>query len=262
MQQKPSAAAVAGIDRDQCGRRSNPPIATADHRGQLRRCQLRRRPSAMATSAPAALASALGGGGMGVPGSMKGRCNQADRRQATCATTAAKPEYDKKVVKGLDWLKEQSERRRLVGQRLSRSTMTAFALLAFSGHCETVDSPKYGKTLVARRSTYLVDFGRKNNGNLGKRRQPPLLRARHRHLRTVPRLTRSTKTRAPRPSQSPALRCATRSQSLSKARPKAAAGSTVMARTASVTSPSPDGISKRSRLPSSPAASSPASIRR
>jgi hypothetical protein len=107
-----------------------------------------------------------GGGGMGVPGSMKGRCNQADRAKRL-RENGGKPEYDRKVVKALDWLKEQQNQDGSWGSGYPVA-MTAFAILAFSGHCETVDSPKYGPTLV-KAINYLVDFGRQNNGNLGAR---------------------------------------------------------------------------------------------
>ncbi|MFT4548271.1 MAG: hypothetical protein ACI8XO_003972 [Verrucomicrobiales bacterium] len=106
-----------------------------------------------------------GGGGMGVPGSMKGRCNQADRAKRL-RENGGKPGYDKQVVKALDWLKTQQNADGSWGTA-HPVAMTGFAILAFSGHCETVDSPKYGKTLVAA-INYLVDFGRQNNGNLGK----------------------------------------------------------------------------------------------
>ena len=106
-----------------------------------------------------------GGGGLGVPGSMKGRCNQADRLKRL-RDNGGKPEYDKKVVKALDWLKKTQNQDGSWGGTYPVS-MTAFALLAYSGHCETVDSPKYGATLV-KAINYLVDSGRKNNGNLGK----------------------------------------------------------------------------------------------
>jgi hypothetical protein len=105
-----------------------------------------------------------GGGGLGVPGSMKGRCNQADRSKRL-RENGGRPEYDKKVVKGLDWLKSKQNENGSWGDSYPVA-MTGFAILAFSGHCETVDSPKYGKTLV-KAINYLVDFGRDNNGSLG-----------------------------------------------------------------------------------------------
>jgi len=46
--------------------------------------------------------------------------------------------------------------------------MTGFAILAYSGHHETVDSPKYGKTIV-KAINYLVGYGRSHDGKLGPR---------------------------------------------------------------------------------------------
>ena len=106
-----------------------------------------------------------GGGGLGVPGSMKGRCNQADRLKRL-RENGGKASYDKQVVKALDWLKAQQNADGSWGAAYPVS-MTAFAILAFSGHCETVDSPKYGKTLV-KAIDYLVEHARKNNGQMGK----------------------------------------------------------------------------------------------
>ncbi|MGI9241844.1 MAG: prenyltransferase/squalene oxidase repeat-containing protein [Verrucomicrobiales bacterium] len=106
-----------------------------------------------------------GGGGMGIPGSMKGRCNQADRAKRL-RENGGKPGYDKKVVKALDWLKGKQNQDGSWGSSYPVS-MTAFAILAYSGHCETVDSPKYGETII-KAIDYLIEFGRKNNGAMGK----------------------------------------------------------------------------------------------
>jgi hypothetical protein len=109
--------------------------------------------------------SGSGGGGIGIPGTMKGRCNQADRAKRL-RDNGGKPEYDKKVVKALDWLKEQQNEDGSWGTGYPVA-MTGFAILAFSGHCETVDSPKYGPTLV-KAIDFLVEYGRKNNGLMAK----------------------------------------------------------------------------------------------
>ena len=106
-----------------------------------------------------------GGGGLGIPGSMKGRCNQADRAKRL-RENGGKPGYDKKVVKALDWLKEQQNEDGSWGTGYP-AAMTAFAILAFSGHCETVDSPKYGPTLV-KAINYLVGYGRDHDGLMAK----------------------------------------------------------------------------------------------
>jgi len=107
-----------------------------------------------------------GGGGIGVPGSMKGRCNQADRAKRL-RENGGKPAYDKKVVKALDWLTEQQNEDGSWGNG-HPVAMTGFAILAYSGHCETVDSPKYGKAII-NGINYLVGYGRENDGYLGKK---------------------------------------------------------------------------------------------
>jgi hypothetical protein len=95
---------------------------------------------------------------------MKGRCNQADRAKRL-RENGGRPEYDKKVVKALDWLKSQQNADGSWGNGYPVA-MTGFAFLAFSGHCETVDSPKYGPNLV-KAINYLIKSGGDNNGNMG-----------------------------------------------------------------------------------------------
>ena len=47
--------------------------------------------------------------------------------------------------------------------------MTAFALLAYCGHCETVDSPEFGKSVKAA-IEYLIDVATKNKGYMATTR--------------------------------------------------------------------------------------------
>ncbi len=102
-----------------------------------------------------------GGGPIGFEPSMKGRCNQTDRARRL-RENGGSPELDRKVVAALDWLMRQQNADGSWG-RVYPVAMTGFAVLAFSGHCETVDSPRYGKTLV-RAINYLVDASRNSQG--------------------------------------------------------------------------------------------------
>ena len=104
-----------------------------------------------------------GGGPFTIPDKMKGRCNVQDRLKRL-RENGGTPALDKKVVAALDWLKSQQNEDGSWGHTYPVA-MTGFAVLAFSGHCETVDSPKYGPTLV-KAINYLVDRARGNNGLL------------------------------------------------------------------------------------------------
>ena len=90
---------------------------------------------------------------MGVPGVMKGRCNTADRI-ARLRKAGGKASMDRQVLSALRWLKTQQQPEGNFGTKFPVA-MTAFALLAYSGHCETVDSPEFGET-VKKAIAYLV----------------------------------------------------------------------------------------------------------
>ncbi len=110
-----------------------------------------------------------GGGGFSPEGDwslsyeprMKGRCNQTERAERL-RENGGSPALDRKVVAALDWLQREQNPDGSWG-RVYPVAMTGFAILAFSGHCETVDSPRYGKTLI-KAINYLVDASRDSQG--------------------------------------------------------------------------------------------------
>ena len=102
-----------------------------------------------------------GDGPIGLEPSMKGRCNQADRAKRL-RENGGSPALDRKVVAALDWLMQQQNADGSWGHAYPVA-MTGFAILAFSGHCETVDSPRYGQTLV-KAINYLVDASHNSQG--------------------------------------------------------------------------------------------------
>ncbi|MFT4547194.1 MAG: hypothetical protein ACI8XO_003149 [Verrucomicrobiales bacterium] len=104
-----------------------------------------------------------GGGPPGVPETLKGRCNQTDRIKRLRENGGSR-DLDRKVIRALDWLQQQQNADGSWGQTYPVA-MTGFAVLAFSGHCETVDSPEYGETLI-KAIAYLVDKSGTNNGML------------------------------------------------------------------------------------------------
>lgn len=102
-----------------------------------------------------------GDGLIGLEPSMKGRCNQADRAKRL-RENGGSPALDRKVVAALDWLMQQQNADGSWGHAYPVA-MTGFAILAFSGHCETVDSPRYGQTLV-KAINYLVGASHDRQG--------------------------------------------------------------------------------------------------
>ncbi|MGI9244679.1 MAG: prenyltransferase/squalene oxidase repeat-containing protein [Verrucomicrobiales bacterium] len=102
-----------------------------------------------------------GGGSFYLEPSMKGRCNQEDRARRL-RENGGSPALDRKVVAALDWLQKEQNPDGSWG-RTYPVAMTGFAVLAFSGHCETVDSPRYGETLI-KAINYLVDASRTGQG--------------------------------------------------------------------------------------------------
>ena len=55
---------------------------------------------------------------------------------------------DRSVLHALRWIKTQQHPNGSFGNKFPVA-MTSFALLAYCGHCETVDSPEFGKSVKA-----------------------------------------------------------------------------------------------------------------
>ncbi|MGE9268416.1 MAG: hypothetical protein ACQKBY_09990, partial [Verrucomicrobiales bacterium] len=80
-----------------------------------------------------------GGGFANIPAAMKKRCSREDRL-SRLQENGGNEACEEAVVKGLDWLKKtQNEDGSWSDDK--RVAMTALALLAYMGHCETAQSP-------------------------------------------------------------------------------------------------------------------------
>ena len=99
-------------------------------------------------------------------GDFKARCNQADRIKRL-RENGGRPALDRQVVKALDWLLEQQNEDGSWGDTYPVA-MTGFALLAYCGHCETVDSPRYGDALE-KAIKYLTEIAGDNDGLLSSK---------------------------------------------------------------------------------------------
>lgn len=102
------------------------------------------------------------GGGMGVPSVMRGRCNSADRI-SRMRKAGGKAAMDRQVLQALRWIKGQQQQDGHFGTGKYPVAMTAFALLAFCGHCETVDSPEFGQNVKAA-IEFLINVAERNKG--------------------------------------------------------------------------------------------------
>jgi hypothetical protein len=109
-----------------------------------------------------------GNGGPGspigtIPSILKKRCSHADRMDRLLSN-GGNAECEKSVIKSLRWLKEtQNKDGSWTDQK--QVGMTALALLAYLGHCETAQSEEFGETVLSA-IIYLVDKAMKNNGKL------------------------------------------------------------------------------------------------
>jgi len=105
-----------------------------------------------------------GSGGFGIPAAMQKRCTEQDRRQRL-AKEGGKPAYEDQVVASLRWMEKTQAADGSWAAQGKPVSMTALALLAYLGHCETPSSPEFGQT-VQKAIVYLVNIANKNGGKL------------------------------------------------------------------------------------------------
>ncbi|MEM9478317.1 MAG: hypothetical protein AAGA58_01505 [Verrucomicrobiota bacterium] len=103
----------------------------------------------------------LGGAGMSIPTVMKGRCDAADRAKRL-SSAGGDSKHDRAVTRALTWLQSQQKEDGSWGNNFPVA-MTGLVLLAYSGRCETVDSPNFGDTVV-KAITYLVNKAQQDGG--------------------------------------------------------------------------------------------------
>lgn len=106
--------------------------------------------------------SGTGGGGFaGIPAELRKRCSPEDRLQRL-AESGGTPACEEAVVKALRWLQKNQSSNGSWGSD-KPVAMTALAILAYLGHCETPLSVEFGDT-VTQGLIYLVDNNRKQKG--------------------------------------------------------------------------------------------------
>jgi hypothetical protein len=107
-----------------------------------------------------------GSGFQGIPVTMRSRCSPEERMKRLLSEGGT-PQCEDAVVKALDWL-QATQNPDGSWTNDHPVAMTGFALLAYLGHCETPQSPKYGET-VLKGITYLIDVGMKNDRRLSNK---------------------------------------------------------------------------------------------
>lgn len=99
----------------------------------------------------------FGAGFVDLPKLYASRCSPAERA-AKMAANGGSPQCEEAVQKGLAWLATKQNADGSWGAA-HKGAMTGMVLLAFLGHCETPDSPKYGEQIL-KGVSYLIDLGR------------------------------------------------------------------------------------------------------
>jgi len=98
-----------------------------------------------------------------IPAAMRSRCSMS-QRMSRLRESGGDPNAERVVRNALEWLALNQNKDGSWGKDY-KCAMTGVALLAFLGHCETPESPKYGDAVV-NAALYLMDRGLKNDGKL------------------------------------------------------------------------------------------------
>ncbi len=96
-------------------------------------------------------------------GGLKNRCSKSERL-SLIKEADGDPKLDEHVVNALRFLKSTQAADGGWGTQ-HRSAMTALALLAYLGHCETPESEEFGESCLAA-MVYLINQAKKQNGRL------------------------------------------------------------------------------------------------
>lgn len=96
-----------------------------------------------------------------IPPAMRSRCSMSQRMQRL-RESGGEDRAEKAVRNGLEWIASQQNENGSFGKKYY-SAMSGLALLAFLGHCETPESPKFGEAVVGS-AIYLMEVAKKNDG--------------------------------------------------------------------------------------------------
>ena len=98
-----------------------------------------------------------------IPAGMQSRCSMSQRMKRL-RESGGEDRAEKAVREGLEFLTTKQNKDGSFGEEY-QAAMTGLALLAYLGHCETPESPKFGEGVV-NAALYLMDRALKNDGKM------------------------------------------------------------------------------------------------
>ena len=96
-----------------------------------------------------------------IPASMQSRCSMSQRMQRL-RESGGEDRAEKAVRDALGWITQQQNEDGSMGKNY-KAAMTGLSLLAYLGHCETPESPRFGDSVV-NATLYLIDRAREGDG--------------------------------------------------------------------------------------------------
>ena len=96
-----------------------------------------------------------------IPPAMRSRCSMSQRMQRL-RESGGEDRAEKAVRNALEWLAAQQNENGSFGKKYY-CAMSGLTLLAFLGHCETPESPKFGEAVVGA-AVYLMEVAKKKDG--------------------------------------------------------------------------------------------------
>ena len=97
-----------------------------------------------------------------IPAAMRSRCSMSQRMKQL-RKSGGEERVEGAVRNALEYLATQQDKETGAIGKEFPAAMTGLSLLAFLGHCETPESPKFGNTVISA-AQYLMKQGRKNDG--------------------------------------------------------------------------------------------------
>ncbi|MCB1204891.1 MAG: terpene cyclase/mutase family protein [Verrucomicrobiae bacterium] len=98
-----------------------------------------------------------------IPAGMRSRCSMSQRMKRL-RESGGEDRAERAVREGLEFLTKKQNKDGSFGEEYTAG-MTGLALLAYLGHCETPESPKFGDSVV-NAALFLMDRGLKNDGKI------------------------------------------------------------------------------------------------
>ena len=99
-----------------------------------------------------------------IPASMRSRCSMSQRMKQL-RKSGGEERVEAAVRNALEYLATQQNKETGAMGKEFPAAMTGLSLLAFLGHCETPESPKFGNTVI-NAAQYLMKQGRKHDGRI------------------------------------------------------------------------------------------------